>query len=43
VHREPKIRRNDELLAEYDELFRPSWLDIAEVATRLARKTRSLR
>ena len=35
----PKIRRSDELLAEYDELFRPSGLDIA----RLARKTRSLR
>jgi hypothetical protein len=29
-----RIRRTDELLAQYDELFRPSWLDIAEIATR---------
>jgi hypothetical protein len=38
-----RIRRNDELVAQYDELFRPSWLGIAEIATRLARKARSLR
>jgi hypothetical protein len=33
-----RVRRNDALLAQYDELFRPRWLDIAEIATRLARK-----